>query len=66
LNAQLNLSNPAFNRHVNALTSAYGKVVGHATATHTAQSQIYKQLGTQAQVQGYEDVYRRLCWMTFS
>jgi DHA2 family multidrug resistance protein len=32
---------------------------------HTAQSQIYKQLGTQAQVQGYDDVYRVLCWMIF-
>jgi DHA2 family multidrug resistance protein len=65
LNTPLNPSNPAFNKHVDALASAYGKVVSPATATHTAHTQIYKQLGTQAQVQGYEDVYRVLCWMAF-
>ncbi len=65
LNSVLNPSNPAFNRHVSALASAYGKIVAQSTATHTAQIQIYKQLGTQAQVQAYQDVYRALCWMTF-
>jgi MFS transporter, DHA2 family, multidrug resistance protein len=55
--------NPAFVNQVNALTSYFGGSGKGSGPSHMAQAAIYQELNQQAAAQGYQDIYRLLCWM---
>ena len=55
--------NPAYVNQVNALTSCFGGIGKGPGPGHMAQAAIYQQLNQQAAAQGYQDIYRLLCWM---
>ncbi len=46
------------------MANRYGAISDSSIATHHAQAQIYNQLMQQASGQGYQDIYRLLCWMS--
>ncbi len=52
--------NPAYVSHIHVLTQAFG---GGPDGRHLAQASLYQQLNQQAGAQGYQDIYRVLCWV---
>jgi len=63
---RMQMGNPAYVNHLNALTSAYGTVASGPGAAAMARGQIYQQLNQQASAMGYADVYRLLCWVSIA
>ena len=53
-----------FNQHLQGLTGFLGNSFGSANSTGLAMGAIYNQLNQQAQMQGYQDVYMELSWMS--
>jgi DHA2 family multidrug resistance protein len=59
--------NPAsigYQQHVNALTGFFGGSFGGPNGAGMALASIYNQLNLQAAVQGYQDVYMELSYMS--
>jgi MFS transporter, DHA2 family, multidrug resistance protein len=54
----------AFQQQTQALTGMLGGHFGSANAHSMALASIYNQLNQQAQMQGYQDVYMELSWMS--
>ena len=54
----------AFQQHTQALTGYLGSQFGTANGKGLALASIYGQLNMQAQMQGYQDVYMELSWMS--
>jgi DHA2 family multidrug resistance protein len=55
----------AFAQHQQALSGFLGGAFGAANSGALALASIYNQLNAQAQMQGYQDVYMELSWMSF-
>ena len=55
---------PAYQQHLNALSGFLGSHFGSTNAAGMAIANIYNQLNLQAQMQGYQDVYMELSWMS--
>ena len=55
----------AFNQHQQALTGFLGGAFGAVNSGALALANIYNQLNAQAQMQGYQDVYMELSWLSF-
>jgi DHA2 family multidrug resistance protein len=56
---------PAFTQHQQAMTGFLGGAFGAVNSGALALANIYNQLNAQAQMQGYQDVYMELSWMSF-
>jgi DHA2 family multidrug resistance protein len=61
--------NPGYQQHMNALTGLFGGGNGNgsfggADGASKAMATIYNQLNMQARMQGYQDVYIELSWMS--
>ena len=57
----------AYNTALNALTGMFsGSTGNHADAVTMARATIYNQLQQQAAAEGYQDIYRLLCWMAIA
>jgi DHA2 family multidrug resistance protein len=54
----------AFQQQVQAMSGFFGGHFGGANGQYMAQSNIYNQLNQQAAMQGYQDVYMALSWMS--
>jgi DHA2 family multidrug resistance protein len=54
----------AYQQHVNALSGLFGSTFGDPNSKGLAIASIYNQLNQQAQMQGYQDVYMELSWMS--
>jgi DHA2 family multidrug resistance protein len=54
----------AFQQHAQALAGYFGGAFGSANAKGMALASIYSQLNRQAQMQGYQDVFMELSWMS--
>jgi DHA2 family multidrug resistance protein len=54
----------AFEQHRQALASFFTRVAGGPNSGSLALAQIYNQLNNQAHMQGYQDVYMQLSWMS--
>jgi DHA2 family multidrug resistance protein len=54
----------AFQQQTQALSGFFGAHFGSANGKAMAMANIYNQLNRQAQVQGYQDVYMELSWMS--
>ena len=54
----------AYQQHVNALSGFFGNSFGDPNSKSMALASIYNQLNQQAQMQGYQDVYMELSWMS--
>ncbi len=55
----------AFTRHQQAISGFLGGAVGSANSSALATANIYNQLNAQAQMQGYQDVYMQLSYLSF-
>jgi MFS transporter, DHA2 family, multidrug resistance protein len=55
----------AFEQHRQALTGFFNGTFGGPNSGGMAIATIYNQLNAQAQMQGYQDVYMELSWMSF-
>ena len=55
----------AFEQHRQALAGLFGGSFGGPNGGDLALASIYNQLNQQAQMQGYQDVYMELSWMSF-
>jgi len=55
---------PGYNSHLNALNGVLGENAGSANSAGMALGSLYNQLNQQAQMQGYQDVYMELSWMS--
>jgi DHA2 family multidrug resistance protein len=53
-----------FDQHKQALTGFFGGSFGGPNGSGLALASIYNQLNQQAQMQGYQDVYMELSWMS--
>jgi DHA2 family multidrug resistance protein len=56
--------NTAYDQHLRALTAAFGNGFGGPNGAAMAMAQIYHQLNDQARMQGYQDVYIELSWVS--
>ncbi len=54
----------AFEQHRQVLSGFFGNSFGGANGGGMAIASIYNQLNQQAQMQGYQDVYMELSWMS--
>ena len=54
----------AFQQQTQALTGFFGSRFGSVNGSGLAMADIYNQLNRQAQMQGYQDVYMELSWMS--
>jgi DHA2 family multidrug resistance protein len=54
----------AFQQQTQALTGFFASTAGATNGRSMALASIYNQLNSQAQVQGYQDVYMELSWMS--
>jgi len=54
----------AFQQQTQALTGFFGGTFGGPNGKGMALATIYNQLNMQAQMQGYQDVYMELSWMS--
>jgi MFS transporter, DHA2 family, multidrug resistance protein len=54
----------AYQQHLNALSGFFGNTFGDPNGKGLALASIYNQLNQQAQMQGYQDVYMELSWMS--
>ncbi len=58
---------PAYVTALNGMKAAFSSITGSsADATTMAQASIYQQLQAQATTQGYQDVFRLLCYMSIA
>ena len=57
-------ANNAFQQHIQAMTGFFAGHFGGPNGTGLAMASIYNQLNMQAQMQGYQDVYMELSWMS--
>ncbi len=64
LQGAMQSGNLAFQQHTQALSGFLSNTVGAANAHSMALANIYNQLNQQAQMQGYQDVYMELSWMS--
>ena len=64
LQADMQAANPAFRQYTQALSGFLGGMFGPANGHSLALASIYNQLNRQAQMQGYQDVYMELSWMS--
>ena len=55
----------AFEQHRQALSGFLGGTFGAQNSGGLALASIYNQLNQQAQMQGYQDVYMELSWLSF-
>jgi DHA2 family multidrug resistance protein len=55
---------PGYNQHINALRGFLDGTFGGANGSGRALASIYNQLNQQAAMQGYQDVYIELSWMS--
>ena len=55
---------PGYQQHLNALSGFLGGQFGAANSGGMALGSLYNQLNLQAQMQGYQDVYMELSWMS--
>jgi MFS transporter, DHA2 family, multidrug resistance protein len=55
-----------FQQHLNALSGFLGGQFGGPNGGGMAMASIYNQLNQQAQMQGYQDVYMELCYMSIA
>ncbi len=53
-----------YQQHLNALSGYLGGHFGGANGSDMALASLYNQLNAQAQLQGYQDVYMQLSWMS--
>jgi len=65
LQSAMTSSSIAFQQHQQALTGFLGGNFGGPNGGGRAIATIYNQLNQQAQMQGYQDVYMQLSWMSF-
>jgi DHA2 family multidrug resistance protein len=64
LQQSMTSASQAFQQHTQALTGFLGGSFGTANASGMAAASIYQQLNQQAQLQGYQDVYMELSYMS--
>jgi DHA2 family multidrug resistance protein len=64
LQSSMTSASIAFQQQSQALTGFFGGDFGSANGKGMALASIYNQLNMQAQVQGYQDVYMELSWMS--
>jgi DHA2 family multidrug resistance protein len=64
LQSAMTSASSAFQQHVQTLTGFLGSSFGAPNGKAMALANIYNQLNRQAQVQGYQDVYMELSWMS--
>jgi len=64
LQAAMQPANPGFQQRVQALSGFLGGTAGSANSHGLALAAIYHQMLRQAQMQGYQDVYIELSWMS--
>jgi DHA2 family multidrug resistance protein len=57
-------ANSAYQQHVQTMTGFFGSHFGGPNGKAMALANIYNELYRQAQVQGYQDVYMELSWMS--
>ena len=65
LQAAMQSGSDAFEQHRQALSGFLGGTFGAQNSGSLALASIYNQLNQQAQMQGYQDVYMELSWMSF-
>jgi DHA2 family multidrug resistance protein len=64
LQSAMTSANNAFQQQTQALTGFFGSSFGGPNGKGMALASIYGQLNRQAQMQGYQDVYMELSWMS--
>ncbi|MDE3187539.1 MAG: DHA2 family efflux MFS transporter permease subunit [Acidobacteriota bacterium] len=64
LQSSMQSASIAFQQQTQALTGFLGSQFGTANGKSMAMASIYNQLNMQAQMQGYQDVYMELSWMS--
>jgi DHA2 family multidrug resistance protein len=64
LQADMQAGLPGYQSHLNALQGVLGGTAGAANSAGMALGSLYNQLNQQAQMQGYQDVYIELSWMS--
>ncbi|MGA2886813.1 MAG: DHA2 family efflux MFS transporter permease subunit [Terracidiphilus sp.] len=64
LQGAMQSANNAFQQHTQALTGFFSGHFGGPNGSGLAIASIYNQLNQQAQMQGYQDVYMELSWMS--
>jgi len=65
LQAAMQSGSNGFAQHSQALTGFLTGTFGSANSSSMALASIYNQLNQQAQMQGYQDVYMELSWLSF-
>ncbi len=65
LQAAMQSGSDAFTQHSQALTGFLSGTFGGPNSASMALASIYNQLNQQAQMQGYQDVYMELSWLSF-
>jgi DHA2 family multidrug resistance protein len=65
LQSAMQAGSNAFEQHRQALTGFLGGTYGGQNSGGMALASIYNQLNQQAQMQGYQDVYMELSWLSF-
>ena len=65
LQAAMQSGSNGFAEHSQALTGFFSGTFGSANSASMALASIYNQLNQQAQMQGYQDVYMELSWLSF-
>ncbi len=65
LQAAMQSASSGFAQHSQALTGFFTGTVGESNSASMALASIYNQLNQQAQMQGYQDVYMELSWLSF-
>ncbi len=65
LQAAMQSGSNGFAEHSQALTGFFSGTFGSANSAGMALASIYNQLNQQAQMQGYQDVYMELSWLSF-
>jgi DHA2 family multidrug resistance protein len=64
LQADMQPGMPGYQTHLQALQGFLGNTVGGSNSAGMAMASLYNQLNQQAQMQGYQDVYIELSWMS--
>jgi DHA2 family multidrug resistance protein len=65
LQAAMQSGSSGFAQHNQALTGFFTGTFGGSNSASLALASIYNQLNQQAQMQGYQDVYMELSWLSF-
>jgi len=64
LQADMQPGSLGYDAHLHALNGFLGNTAGSANSAAMALGSLYNQLNLQAQMQGYQDVYIELSWMS--